>query len=1345
MKQQLTKRWERIMSLALAACLGIGLFTPGAMAANGSDMVLIEGDPVPSADSDYRASTYVQTSNPSAYANLSTDEALALAARNGDQVAKYFNVTMFDYEGSNTVKWNDEYRRWDPEYSASNGDFNDAQRQNDVEAQGTDLEEWQGLYFSGGNPTPYSFQYDGFTSEAGYYPAENITYNQLLDSQNTYYVLQNGEYVPVTAESVSKTDHVALKPQPKVTEGFPHGNQSYYMEYQGSYYRITGSEWHKIRTNWGYYEIKGILDEATTLELGPMDAAAQVGVSVADIPVTSVDAGQPAPAEPDVTTGPVETTEPSETTDPAETTEPSETADPAETTEPSETTEPVETTEPTQPAQPPEELPEAPSDAGALLAGEVVIARTEESYYWFGRQEHTIQGTVLEKKTLYSVTLRAGEREIFKGDVNSLDEVFNGERLYEHREAGTPVQGGTTGSLPYAAYNFWTGDKSKFGTCGNNEQRGGWVYNGLMEDKLDRYGNPVFTVPDAGIFTTEPVKGKSVYTNVGLPFVDNDGYYIFDSSQHSARFADGAKSNINLTFSSEPQSGPNNAAFGTTGFFPFNSQMKMNLEDYNYHFGMRLEVDFTMTEDGMWGPEGTEKQPITFEFSGDDDVWVFVDDTLVLDLGGIHDAVTGSIDFQSGMVQYKAMNNGSYSGVITQAADGKLVYSKEAAHGQQVTMSNDFYSEKLNTTRDRFAAEEEHTLTVFYLERGAGGSNCKIKFNLPQRDSLTVSKRISEVDSEGVAVDEEVLAALRERDYRFTLYSGENIPVTNRSYAVYEDGQIVGVRNTGTDGHFALKDGQSARFFDMEYDKNTPYYVIEDVLGSTFAEPTWNATVTPQGNGTVEDASGWTSNKVIFTKVGIESAEEIQIQCTNTVQHISKVTMDAADDVVVVDFGLPVLIDVLTNDTAFEDTKSVQNVTVSENDKDYGSAVVENGKVKFTLDKPLDRVITLTYTAKAQGKVPGDVATDTATVTIIPATQMYYEQDFKGLVSYNGASGIEWSVGETAKDATQEGNVVEGKSPYGADTFYANATGDSAKGVASVDTTTGWASFTYDFTGTGTAILARLESDTGYIYVTVKNKNSDGTADYRLYRDTRVGAGNSSISEKSLYNIPVYQITGLDYGTYTVEVRIAKPLQGVGKYKAGNMFYLDGIRVYDPLNPNGLDEVAATAYQDDNESYNKVVSLRDKLINDYASVTDDGKLQWESNMDNFVTLTDTNGELTIAEDYKNIGPKEELYLDKGQSVTFDLVNWDPDKEGGKLYLGMKGLTGDGSVKVGDESFELNNTIDQYYDISKFYTKLQDGRYTFTIEVTKGPVSLTNIKVTGNADFAITESPEVTFG
>ena len=204
-------------------------------------------------------------------------------------------------------------------------------------------------------------------------------------------------------------------------------------------------------------------------------------------------------------------------------------------------------------------------------------------------------------------------------------------------------------------------------------------------------------------------------------------------------------------------------------------------------------------------------------------------------------------------------------------------------------------------------------------------------------------------------------------------------------------------------------------------------------------------------------------------------------------------------------------------------------------------------------------------------------------------------------------------------------------------------------------------------------------------------------------------------------------------------VTIAKPLAST---PFGSEFYLDGIRIYDPLNPDPLTTDVRDAYASDNELYNKVVSLRDKLIADYTT-EQDGVLDWTTgtSMENFVTLTDTDGQLLTAEDYKNIGPKEELYLNTGMSVTFSVVNWDPN--GGKIYLGMKALTGAGSVKINGKDITLNNTIDQYYDISDGYA-FENGVYTFTITVTEGPVSLTNIKLTGDAHFAITENPEVSF-
>ena len=1298
MKQQLTKRWERIMSLALAACLGIGLLTPGALAVNGSDMVLIEGDPALTEDSDYRANTYIQTSNPSAYANLSTEEALALAARNGDRVAKYFPVTMFNYDAEK---------------------FNALQHQADVEAQGPELQKWKALYFNDGNPGTDGYEYDAYTAKPGYYPVD-VTYNELADG-GEYYVKNEYGYQKVSLDFTGE-DYLPLEPQPSL-DNFDYHSGAYYIEKDNTTYRITRIE-QKEEGFWYwkefYYDIYGQQVSTSTLEAdGLLETTSEIGVKVADIPIVSIDADQ-VPA-PEVSVAPSESpVQPEESPAVSGTPVPEVSVAPSESpVQPEESPAVSESPAPEESSVPEEAVPPAANDAD-MYASEEYICKTGTS----ANPPWNSLLPILEKSYNYTLESSDGTYSI-TGSTADKDGIYSGGTIYEYKTDGGLQEGGYISPKSYENYNKWTGN-----VIGGH---GGWVYNGLMADELDSEGNPQFTVPDSGIFTTAPAEGKEVYTNVTMPFVqDENGYYVFDSSQDSARFAGEPQNGAQLSWKDEPQRQTVASADGDTGFYPFNQEDtiqndKRNEYSYNadYHFGMRATVDFTMTADGK-----LNGNDITFEFAGDDDVWVFVDGTLVLDLGGIHDSTLGMINFATGTVEYrrtKQNDNHPTSGIF----DKDSTSGTEYEYPNTVPMGNIY--DKLDTTKETFAAKGTHTLTLFYLERGEGGSNCKIKFNLPQRDTLTVSKNVSESNSEGQPLTEEQKKAVAATNYTFTLYEN-GTPMPRQYYALYaKNGSFSAVKQTANDGTFDLKDGERAVFYGITYQNGKKYYVTEEAK-SGYITPTWSSSVSPESAGAVTtSSSSWTSDQIQITNAAIEQSEQISFGCTNTLEYVGGLTVNTQDDVVVVDYGLPVKIDVRQNDTITGGTNPQEEITVP-GTVAHGTVQVDGDQIVYTPTEPLNEVVSFQYTLKATD-IDGTIKEQQATVQIIPATSMYYEQDFAELISYNRGASDGWNVEYVASTIFQEGNIGK-KSPYGADTCYADNTGDSADSVAGVDTSNGWAGFSYDFTGTGTAILARLTPNTGYIYVTVKTKVGGETVDYHLYRDTRVGTGDSSISGKSLYNIPVYQIKNLEYGTYTVEVRIAKPIKS-GSGGFGSQFYLDGIRIYDPLNPENLDTEAEKNYSNDGESQNQVVSLREKLLSDYT-IQEDGS--WKEEFGNFVTLTDTNGRLTTAAEYQKIGPKEELYLDQGMTVTFDLVNWNP--EYGKIYLGMKALTGNGSVKVDRKTIQLNNTIDQYYDISSNFTlSSSTSRYTFKIEVVKGPVSLTNIKVTGG-DFQITKASNV---
>ena len=144
----------------------------------------------------------------------------------------------------------------------------------------------------------------------------------------------------------------------------------------------------------------------------------------------------------------------------------------------------------------------------------------------------------------------------------------------------------------------------------------------------------------------------------------------------------------------------------------------------NYGFGQKFDLKFRLTSDGKILGPNNERVPIEFNFSGDDDVWVFIDGQLVLDIGGDHAVVTGKIDFANKMATVSSAKNSSSGGT----SNGEV-----KKHFPEELVTNNYFT-------------KEHTLTMFYMERGLWESNMKITFNFPQENKLTVEK---EVDTTG--------------------------------------------------------------------------------------------------------------------------------------------------------------------------------------------------------------------------------------------------------------------------------------------------------------------------------------------------------------------------------------------------------------------------------------------------------------------------------------------------------------------------------------------------------------------------------------------------------------------
>ena len=216
-----------------------------------------------------------------------------------------------------------------------------------------------------------------------------------------------------------------------------------------------------------------------------------------------------------------------------------------------------------------------------------------------------------------------------------------------------------------------------------------------------------------------------------------NGYYVYDSRYDGLVRDDNASFAATNTYtvvthgtSAQTQASNDNkyeryadeTSDTSYGFFP--------LGQYNFGFGAKFDIQFTMTEDGLT-PAGKD---MVFNFSGDDDVWVFIDDELVLDLGGAHGRVAGKINFAKATATVDCIKNAS-----------NFEYSKASSDASDFdsTKTPKDISTLLDSLRLYDDPTKSHTLTVFYLERGRNNSNCMITFNFEQADTLTVQNNVN--------------------------------------------------------------------------------------------------------------------------------------------------------------------------------------------------------------------------------------------------------------------------------------------------------------------------------------------------------------------------------------------------------------------------------------------------------------------------------------------------------------------------------------------------------------------------------------------------------------------------
>lgn len=322
--------------------------------------------------------------------------------------------------------------------------------------------------------------------------------------------------------------------------------------------------------------------------------------------------------------------------------------------------------------------------------------------------------------------------------------------------------------------------------CHTNSNNGldSSTFQGLVSDKRDGNHNPTLYGTDlaephfnekflTGENSAKAVLGK-VYKDVAFPFKQKNvfsgtngdakediaKYWYYDSNETSLYLkqdtSEGGGYYLDSSGDQSRSSNLNtgNGHTGTYGFFPFNQYAGSHVNQYNYGYGAKLQFDFTLTEDGqiVVGHDDNGKEqtvPIRFFFSGDDDVWVFIDDQLVLDVGGARAKAEGLLEFGAD----KNGNNTVTSYVSKIKDSNNQNYDSLGSDPKRVTFRDKNYEFNWKSKENKqmtLTKNTKHTLTMYYMERGMWESNMAVAFNFPDHNELQVEKQVDTTDVRGL-------------------------------------------------------------------------------------------------------------------------------------------------------------------------------------------------------------------------------------------------------------------------------------------------------------------------------------------------------------------------------------------------------------------------------------------------------------------------------------------------------------------------------------------------------------------------------------------------------------------
>ena len=433
------------------------------------------------------------------------------------------------------------------------------------------------------------------------------------------------------------------------------------------------------------------------------------------------------------------------------------------------------------------------------------------------------------------------------------------------------------------------------------------TFQGLVSDTRDGNHNPTLYGTDlaephfnekflTGENSAKAVLGK-VYKDVAFPFKqksvfkgtnNNDAkesaaqYWYYDSNETPLYLKQDTSEGGGYYLDSEMKGEENrsrnldtmNKTTGGYGFFPFNQNEGDHVNQYNYGYGAKLQFDFTLTDSGqiVVGHDDNGKEqtvPIKFFFSGDDDVWVFIDDQLVLDVGGAHAKAQGLLEFGKDA----SGENNTVTSYVSNIKDSNNNNYTWLDSSKNVTFNGtgyQFHWKSNENNQMTLTKNTKHTLTMYYMERGMWESNMAVAFNFPDHNELQVEKQVDANDVRGLLKTyftkstRQFTVGIKNwathyaaLDSTATTDAGgsSGIGFTTKQYTIPDYGSVKAgtlkdaagaqyttsegenIREVNSDGTFTLQNGETVTFADQF--RRGSYISLQEYPGTDLYATTW--------------------------------------------------------------------------------------------------------------------------------------------------------------------------------------------------------------------------------------------------------------------------------------------------------------------------------------------------------------------------------------------------------------------------------------------------------------------------------------------------------------------------